>query len=138
MIAFDRPVRVLVADDQAPFRRAVLGLLAALPGFALVGETTTGEEAVELTSSLEPDLVLMDIKMPGIGGIEATRRIVAARPATMIVLVSTYRADDLSPDAWTCGATEYVHKEDLSSGLLVRLWSTRLTCPDRRGRRAPP
>ena len=127
MIAVARPVRVLIADDQAPFRRAARGVLEALPGFELIGESTTGEQAVELSGSLEPDLVLMDIKMPGIGGIEATRRIVAVRPTTMIVLLSTYRAGDLPPDAWTCGAAEYVHKEDFGSDLLMRLWSTRLT-----------
>ena len=73
-------VRVLVADDHAPFRRAARSVLSAAAGFQLVGEATSGEEAVALADSLRPDLVLMDIVMAGIGGIEAARSITAAHP----------------------------------------------------------
>jgi DNA-binding NarL/FixJ family response regulator len=81
-------VRVLVADDQEPFRRAARAVVAAAPGFTLVGEASSGEEAVELAAALLPDLVLLDVRMPGIGGAEAARQIVAP----LVVLVSTYPA----------------------------------------------
>ena len=75
-------VRVLVVDDQAPFRMAARMVLKRAEGFELVGEAATGEEAVDRVAELAPDLVLMDINMPGINGIEATRQIVAAKPET--------------------------------------------------------
>ena len=138
-------VRVLVADDQAPFRRAARTVLRATTGFEIVGEAASGEEAVALAASLAPDLVLMDIKMPGIGGIEATRRIVEVRPETMTVLLSSYRAEDLPADARSCGATAYVHKEDFGPRMLRDLWGQSRddafvvpTAPARRGRRARP
>ena len=115
-------VRVLVADDQVPFRRAARAVLGATPGFEIVGEATSGEEAVALALSLEPDLVLMDIKMSGIGGIEATRRIAAAHPETVTILLSTYREEDLPPGARSCGAAAYVHKERFGSAVLRDLW----------------
>src|SRR5207342_2788677 len=72
------PVPVLIVDDQAPFRRAARMVVTATPGFDVVGEAESGEEAVELYEALSPGLVLMDINMPGINGIEATRQITAA------------------------------------------------------------
>jgi two-component system, NarL family, nitrate/nitrite response regulator NarL len=68
-------VRVLVADDRPPFRRAVRTILSATPAFELMGEAVSGEDAVVMTRALCPDVVLMDVWMPGMGGIEATRRI---------------------------------------------------------------
>src|ERR1700681_3266013 len=74
-------VGVLIVDDQAPFRRAAKMVLAATPGFDVIGEAESGEQAVELFETLMPGLVLMDINLPGINGIEATRRITPAHPA---------------------------------------------------------
>ena len=94
------PVRVLVVDDQRPFRVAASAVLRRTPGFELVGEAASGEEAVERVAALAPDLVLMDITMPGMGGIEATRAITAARrPRPVVFFCSTYAASDLPPDA---------------------------------------
>ena len=118
-------VRVLVADDQAPFRRAARSVLGAAADFQLVGEATSGEEAVALVDSLRPDLVLMDIKMAGIGGIEAARSISAAHPETMTILLSTYREEDLPLEARACGAAAYLHKSDLGGGRLRELWEGR-------------
>lgn len=115
-------VRVLVADDQAPFRRAARAVIRATAGFELVGEATSGEEAVALSGALYPDLVLMDILMTGMGGIAAARFIAAARPATVTVLLSTYREEDLPPDARSCGAAGYIHKSDFGAGVLVQAW----------------
>lgn len=114
------PVGVLIVDDQAPFRRAARAVVGATPGFEVVGEAESGEEAVDLAADLGPGLVLMDINLPGINGIEATRRITSARPETVTVLLSTYREEDLPAGAADCGATAYVHKEDFGPAVLER------------------
>lgn len=132
-------VGVVVVDDQAPFRRAARAVVAATTGFELVGEARTGEEAVRLAQSLGPDLVLMDIKMPGIGGIEATRRIAAAGADTAVVLVSTYRATDLPANAQTCGAAAFIHKKGFGPSVLEDTWhSLSPRAAARTGRAAPP
>jgi two-component system invasion response regulator UvrY len=118
-------VRVLVADDQAPFRRAVRRVLSVTSGFELVAEASSGEQAVVLVESLHPDLVVMDIKMAGIGGIEAARSIAVTHPETMTILLSTYREEDLPGQARTCGAAAYVHKSDFGPRMLRRLWDER-------------
>ena len=132
-------VGVVVVDDQAPFRRAVRTVLSAMPGFELLGEATSGEEAITLTQSVEPDLVVMDIKMPGIGGIEATRRIVAAGAGTLVVLVSSYREADLPQNARECGAAAYIHKGDFGRRELEEVWvAGRPSVSARTGRGAQP
>ena len=118
-------VRVLVVDDQAPFRGAAKRVVGMTPGFEVVGEAMSGEEAVEMAASLQPDLVLMDINLPGINGIEAVRRIQAARPEVLAFLLSTYAQSDLPDDAKTCGAVAYIHKEQFMPELLAKLWETR-------------
>jgi len=91
---------------------------------SLVGEASSGEEAVALSAQLRPDLVLMDINMGEMNGIEAARRVTIARPETMVILVSTYAAQDLPADARTSGAVAYVHKDELSPRLLRSLWES--------------
>jgi DNA-binding NarL/FixJ family response regulator len=115
-------VSVLIVDDQMPFRSAARMVVGATRGFEVAGEASSGEEAVEKVEALSPQLVLMDINMPGIGGIEATRRITTAHPEVKVVLLSTYDADDLPADARTCGAVGYVHKEQFGPDVLAR-WS---------------
>ncbi len=117
-------VSVMVVDDQPPFRAVARTVVDIAPGFEVVAEAASGEEAVELAARRAPRLVLMDINLPGISGIEATRRIVADRPATVVVLVSTYSAEDLPTDAATCGAIRYVHKEDVSPAVLQEVWES--------------
>lgn len=116
-------VTVLVVDDQAPFRLAVKSVVRLTPGFELSGEATNGEEAIEKVEAQHPDLVLMDINMPGLSGIEATRRLVARHPGLKVVLLSTYSAADLSTDAKDCGAVSYVHKEEFGPQVLRALWA---------------
>jgi DNA-binding NarL/FixJ family response regulator len=118
-------VGVLIVDDQAPFRAVARTVVQLAAGFSVLGEAASGEEAVELAASLHPALVLMDINLPGINGIEATRRIVAADPDTVVIMLSTYRADDLPSDAADCGAARYVHKEDFGPAVLREIWAER-------------
>jgi two-component system, NarL family, invasion response regulator UvrY len=115
------PVGVLVVDDQRPFLRAVRRVLDRADGFVVVGEATSGEEAVAAVAGLAPGLVVMDVMLPGINGIEATRRIVAADPSAIVVLVSTRRASEL-PEGWsTCGAAAFVPKEEFGVEVLAGL-----------------
>jgi two-component system invasion response regulator UvrY len=118
----DQVVRVLVVDDQAPFRVAAKAVVRATAGFETAGEARSGEEAVEQATEISPDLVLMDINMEGIGGIEATRRITAEHPEVNVVLLSTYDAEDLPDDARHCGASAYVHKEQFGPDVLEQVW----------------
>jgi DNA-binding NarL/FixJ family response regulator len=104
-------VTVLVVDDQAPFRLAAKSVVSLTPGFQVVGEARSGEEAIERVTELHPQIVLMDINMDGISGIEATRQITGSHPNIRVVLLSTYSEEDLPADARTCGAAAYVHKE---------------------------
>ena len=118
-------VRVLVVDDQAPFRRAAQAVLMMTDGFDSIAEAESGEAAVEVADQLHPDLVLMDINLGGINGIEATRQIMAAHPETVVILLSTYNADDLPADARDSGAIAYVHKEEFAPNLLEDIWAHR-------------
>jgi two-component system, NarL family, invasion response regulator UvrY len=117
------PVSVLVVDDQAPFRSAARLVVRATRGFEVIAEAKSGEEALEKVELLKPDLVLMDINMPGIGGIAATRRISSEHPEVRVILLSTYDKDDLPADARTAGALAYVHKESFGPDILEETWS---------------
>ena len=112
-------VTVLIVDDQEPFRAAAGFVVRATAGLEAVGEAATGEEALVMAGDLHPQLVLMDINLPGISGIEATRQIVQSQPETAVLLLSTYSADDLPAEARTCGARGYVHKSDLTPDVLL-------------------
>jgi DNA-binding NarL/FixJ family response regulator len=121
----DGPVSVLIVDDQAPFRMASRSVVRRVAGFEVVGEATSGEEAVALVAALHPALVLMDINMGALNGIEAARQIVGELPDTVVFLCSTYELSDLPGDAATSGATAYINKERLSPEVLRRLWDER-------------
>jgi len=118
-------VRVLVVDDQAPFRTAAKLVIELIDGFDVVGEASSGEDALARLGDDAADLVVMDINLPGIDGIEATRQLLARRPETVVILVSTYRDDELPEDAPTSGALAYVHKERFEPDLLEALWASR-------------
>jgi DNA-binding NarL/FixJ family response regulator len=122
MVAVEH-VPVLIVDDQAPFRRAAATVVRLTPGFDVIGEASSGEEAIEMVEKLHPALVLMDINMDGIGGIEATRRIHEAHPEIVVVLLSTYSVDDLPAEATTCGARTYIHKERFEPAVLQEVWA---------------
>jgi DNA-binding NarL/FixJ family response regulator len=122
-------ISVMIVDDQPPFRAVARTVVGLTDGFEVVGEAASGEAAIEMAADLAPDLVLMDINLGAVDGIEATRRIVAGAPTTVVVLMSTYTADDLPADAATCGAARYVHKEDFGPAVLREVWQERSGSP---------
>jgi DNA-binding NarL/FixJ family response regulator len=117
-------VRVLIVDDQEPFRLAARMVVEATDGFEVVGESATGEDSIEKARSLEPDLVLMDVNLPGINGLDATRKILEGSSArTVILLLSTYEEDEYAPRAAECGAAAYIPKSAFSPERLESAWT---------------
>jgi DNA-binding NarL/FixJ family response regulator len=114
------PIRILLADDHTLFRLGMRALLASVPDTELIGEAATGDEAVELAARLGPDVILMDIKMPGINGIEATRRIARADPRIGVIVLTMFEDDDSVYDAIGAGARGYVLK-GADEGELLRV-----------------
>ena len=104
------PVRVLVVDDHQLFREGMRALLASLEGAEVIGEAASGTEAIELAASLSPDVVLMDVQMPDMSGLEATRRILATEPGIGIVIVTMFEDDETVFAAMRAGARGYVLK----------------------------
>jgi len=104
-------IRVLVVDDHAVVRKGVLALLATEPGIEVVGEASTGIEAVERAESLRPDVVLMDLKLPDLDGVEAMRRIRARQPGTQILVLTSFSSDALLFPAVKAGAVGYLLKD---------------------------
>ena len=100
-------------------------MIGLTKGFEVAAEAESGEDAVTVAAEQVPDLVLMDINLPGINGIEATRRIVAAQPEIVVMLLSTYQAADLPGDADSCGAAGYVNKEEFGPAVVQDLWARR-------------
>ena len=113
------PIRVLIADDHALFRDGLAHLLERLPGIAVAGEAASGEQAVVMATSDPPDVILMDINMPGMGGIEALRRIHAELPAVAVVMLTMYEDGESVRAALAAGARGYVLK-DSDRGALQR------------------
>jgi DNA-binding NarL/FixJ family response regulator len=105
------PIRVLIADDHPLFRDGMRGLLDEVDDTQVVGEATTGEEAVELAEKLQPDVILMDIKMPGINGIEATREILHTSPHIGVLVVTMFEDEDSVFAAMRAGARGYLLKD---------------------------
>ncbi len=106
----ERPITILVADDHALFRDGLRAVFNSVPGTEFVGEAATGEEAVTRVADLQPDVVLMDIQMPGLNGIEATRKILDGYPQVAVVVVTMFEDDDSVFAAMRAGARGYVLK----------------------------
>ncbi len=104
-------IRVLLADDQDIIRTGLTIILNHQPDLEVVGQAADGVEAVELTKRLQPDVILMDIKMPRLNGIQATRQIMAAMPRTQIIILTTYDTDDWVFDGIRAGAVGYLLKD---------------------------
>ena len=103
-------IRIVVADDHPIVRAGIVGLLDQAPGIEVVGEASDGAEAVELAASERPDLVLMDLRMPGVDGASATASIVAAGQGTRVLVLTTYETDDHILAAIEAGASGYLLK----------------------------
>ena len=104
-------IRVLLADDQDIIRTGLTIILNHQPDLEVVGQAADGEEAVELAKRLQPDVILMDIKMPRLNGIQATRQVMAALPKTQIIILTTYDTDDWVFDGIRAGAVGYLLKD---------------------------
>ena len=117
-------VTVLTVDDQPVFLEAARALIASTPGFTLAGEATSGAEAIRAVERLQPDMVLLDVRMPGLDGIETARWLSANGSNAVIVLVTGHDVEDVHTLAEHAGAVALVVKERLRPALLRELWAT--------------
>ncbi len=111
-------LRVLIADDHPVFRHGIRTLLDSTPGVEIVGEATTGDEAVEQAERCQPDVILMDLKMPGVNGIDATRRLVHSSPHIRVLVVTMFEDDASVFAAVRAGARGYVLKDSTKEEIL--------------------
>lgn len=115
-------IQVLIVDDQEAFRSAARLVVELAEGFSVAGEAETGEDGVRMATDLRPDLVLMDMNLPGIDGLEATRQIMTALPETRVIGLSTY--EEFAERAIAAGATAFISKSDFEPVLLAQTWNT--------------
>ncbi len=111
-------LRILIAEDSAPFRQGLRSLLQSVDDMELIGEATTGEESVRIANRLQPDVILMDIQMPGLNGIEATRRIIDANPHISILMLTMFEDDESVFAALRAGARGYLLKGALKAEIV--------------------
>ena len=117
-------ITVLICDDQVVVREGLRAILKTAGDIDVVGVAQDGSEAVELVARLNPAVALMDLKMPGLNGVQATRRIRAEHPATRVLVLTTYDADDWVFDAIRAGASGYVLKDSPAEALLAAIRGT--------------
>jgi DNA-binding NarL/FixJ family response regulator len=116
-------VRVLIVDDHESYRRVMAAVVEATEGFVVAASVATGEESLVAAEAVEPDLVLMDVNLPGMTGLEAARRLRAGARPPVVVLLSTYDQDEFGPRARECGAVAYVPKSSFGVGQLAAVWA---------------
>lgn len=116
-----RPVRIVTAHANAAARQALRALIGAIPEWDLCGEVTTGEDAVETARRIRPDVMVVDLAVPGLNGLAVTRRIREALPDTEILVLTAHEAEDLTPDILAAGARGYLLSSDLASGLVAAI-----------------
>ncbi|WP_166983546.1 response regulator [Paramicrobacterium fandaimingii] len=116
-------IRILLVDDQDLMRLGLAMVLGDVPDFAVVGEASDGETGIARARELEPDVVLMDVRMPGVDGIEATQRIVEERPATRIVVLTTFDLDEYAFSGLNAGASGFLVKDAPADQLIAAVRS---------------
>ncbi len=114
-------IRILIVDDHPLVRRGMRAVLSAVPDFEILAEATTGREAIHLAAQLHPDVILMDLQMPDLSGIEATREVLAARPDARILVVTLFEDDDSVFLALRAGARGYVLKDTDEQELIAAI-----------------
>jgi DNA-binding NarL/FixJ family response regulator len=118
-------LRILVVDDHAVVRRGVRALLESHEGWEVCGEATTGRDAVEQSRRLRPDVVVMDLSLPGLNGLDATRQILKDAPDTEVLVLTMHRSEELARDVLQAGARGYVLKSDADANLIMAVDSLR-------------
>jgi DNA-binding NarL/FixJ family response regulator len=118
-------LRLIVVDDHAVVRRGVRALLETQPGWEIVAEATTGREAVDLAKRLQPDIVVMDLSLPELNGLEATRQIKKESPRTEVLVLTMHHSEELARDVLQAGARGYVLKSDADHSLIAAVESLR-------------
>ena len=116
------PVRIVTVDDQPLFREAARAIVALTPGFEMVGESADGESAIEVARRVDPDMVIVDVRMEGMDGIDTTRQLKTDDASRVVVLVSSADVRELASLAESCGAAAIVRKHWLSPHMLRGLW----------------
>ena len=114
-------MRILIADDHEVVRQGLRTLLESMPGWQVCGEAANGREAVELAGRVRPDVAILDLTMPVLNGLEATRGVLAAAPTTTVVILTMHESEQLERDVLEAGACAYVLKADASSELIAAL-----------------
>jgi DNA-binding NarL/FixJ family response regulator len=119
------PLRILIVDDHAVVRRGVRSLLESQPGWEISGEAATGREAVDLAGRLRPDVVVMDLSLPELNGLDATRQILKESPRSEIVVLTMHHSEELARNVLQAGARGYVLKSDADQNLIAAIESVR-------------
>src|SRR5205085_9479433 len=119
------PLRILIVDDHAVVRRGVRALLESQPGWQVAGEATTGREAVDLAKRLYPDIVVMDLSLPELNGLDAARQILKDSPRTEILVLTMHHSEELVRNVLQAGARGYVLKSDADESLIAAVESLR-------------
>jgi DNA-binding NarL/FixJ family response regulator len=121
----DAQLRLLVADDHEIVRKGLRTILEAQPGWKVVGETSEGRQTVAMVKELKPDVVVLDISMPSLNGLEATRQILKERPETKVLILTMHQADPLIREVLEAGAKGYLLKSDASRDLVSAVEAVR-------------
>ena len=119
------PLRILIVDDHAVVRRGVRSLLESQPGWEISGEATTGREAVDLARRQQPDIVVMDLSLPELNGLDATRQILKDSPRSEILVLTMHHSEELARNVLQAGARGYVLKSDADQSLIAAVESLR-------------